>query len=34
MEELRAMYEKTSVAPLGEVDLPEQPQTTTTANAA
>jgi hypothetical protein len=33
MEELRAMYEKTSVTPLGEVDLPPQPQTPT-ANAA
>jgi conflict system pore-forming effector with SLATT domain len=33
MDELRAMYEKTSVTPLGEVDLPQQPQTTT-ANAA
>jgi hypothetical protein len=33
MEELRAMYEKTSVAPLGEVELPpQQPQST--ANAA
>ena len=33
MDELRTMYERTSVAPLGEVDVP-QPSQQTTANAA
>jgi hypothetical protein len=33
MDELRTMYEKTSVAPLGEVEVPQAPQQTT-ANAA